>query len=139
MVGYFENHYGDVMSTKTKTRPEAQQQKLGLRSVKKKNLFKKKDTTSKSTVAKSPGKSQVKDEVAIKQAEKKSEFALQFFHGTRSLYSHVVLTKEDLELLRLFDHNRDYGPCIGKGEATLLVYICDHTIRDENWGSWNNN
>ena len=76
MVGYFENHYGDVMSTKTKTRPEAQQQKLGLRSVKKKNLFKKKDTTSKSTVAKSPGKSQVKDEAAIKQAEKKSEFLL---------------------------------------------------------------
>ena len=24
-----------------------------------------------------------------------------------------MLTKEDLELLKLFDHDREYGPCIG--------------------------
>ena len=67
------------MSTKTKTRPGAQQQKLDLRSVKKKSLFKKKDATPKSIVVKSPNKTQIKDEVAIKRVEKKSEFARYFF------------------------------------------------------------
>lgn len=121
MVGYFQNHYGDVMSAKTKTRPGAQQQKLDLRSVKKKDLFKKKDATSKSIVTKSPRKTQVKDEPAIKRVEKKSEFARQFFNGAHSISLSIVLTKEDLELLRLFDHNRDYGPCIGKPFLLCII------------------
>jgi len=32
---------------------------------------------------------------------------------TVCLYTGVALTREDLELLKLFDHNHDYGPCIG--------------------------
>lgn len=103
------------MSSKAKvTQHETQQQKLELRSVKKKNLFKSKGPTSKNVAVTSPSKRQLKDEVTKKRAEKKpSEFARQIFHGTLSVHYRIVLTKEDLELLKLFDHNRDYGPCIG--------------------------
>ena len=71
------NHYGDVMSSKVKT--EAQQRKLELRSVKKKNLFKKKrDPTSKYAPVVSPGESP-KDGATTKEVKKKlGKFSLQF-------------------------------------------------------------
>ena len=101
------------MSSKVKT--EAQQRKLDLRSVKKKNLFKKKkDPTSNYAPVVSPGES-LTDRATKQEVKKKlGEFSLQFSWQALTVCLWTVLTEKHLELLKLFDHNRDYGPCIGK-------------------------
>ena len=35
-----------------------------------------------------------------------------------------VLTQKHLDLLKLFDHNRDFGPCIGKHVCHVCLVQC---------------
>jgi len=93
------------MSTKATTK----QRKLELPSAKKRP-FKKKGAPIKDSLPKETTRKDLVDSESFGILYKFSQYE-------RTLYNFLmldVLTQKHLDLLKLFDHNRDFGPCIGK-------------------------